>query len=278
MSRRIGVLICLGLAACTSSAPRRPPALRLGTTTTVQASGALALLDSLWPPGGRRIVTVIGPSGQILRAAANGDLDVVVTHAPALEARILVGSGSALLRCPFIASRFALVGPATDPAGVAGARDAVEALRRIAARRATFISRGDSSGTHIKELTLWQAAGVAPEHQSWYVESGADQVTTLHLADERDAYALADLPSLARIQGLRLRVLLSADTSLRNPYTLYVVRSLPPPAPPNPVPRDAARAFAEWAMGPWRAALLARQLPDGTPAFEPRAERCAAPS
>jgi len=270
MSRRIGVLICLSLAGCTS-APRRPEALRLGTTTTVQASGALEAMDSLWPREERPIATVIGPSGQILRAAAGGDLDVVLTHAPSLETRILVEPGLALLRCEFVASRFAVVGPAADPANVSGARGAADALRRIAARRAPFISRGDSSGTHVKELALWRAAGVAPGHQSWYVESGADQTTTLHLADERDAYALADLPSLARIQGLRLRILLSADTALRNPYTLYVVRSSASSA-------AAARKFAEWAMGPWRAVLLARQLPDGTPAFEPRAERCGAPS
>jgi tungstate transport system substrate-binding protein len=272
MSRRIGWLICLGLAGCTSAAPA--PALRLGTTTTVQASGALEVLDSLWR--GRPIAPVIGPSGQILRAAASGDLDVVVTHAPALEERLLVQPRLVALRCGFVASRFAIVGPANDPAGVTRAPDAAAALGRIAARRARFISRGDSSGTHIKELALWRAAGVAPGHQPWYVESGADQATTLHLADERDAYALADLPSLARIQGLRLRVLLSADSSLRNPYTLYVVRSLPPS--PHSAPPAAARAFAEWAMGPWRAALLAHRLPDGTPAFEPRDEACTTPS
>jgi tungstate transport system substrate-binding protein len=240
----------------------------------VQASGALELLDSLWR--GRPIAPVIGPSGQILRAAANGDLDVVVTHAPALEERILVEPRLVLLRCAFVASRFAIVGPADDPAGAARAGDAAGAFRRIAAQRASFISRGDSSGTHIKEVALWRAAGVAPGHQPWYVESGADQATTLHLADERNAYALADLPSLARIQGLRLRVLLSADTSLRNPYTLYVVRSISPAS--HPAPRAAARAFAEWAMGPWRTALLARRLPDRTPAFEPRDEVCTMPS
>ncbi|MGH7608222.1 MAG: hypothetical protein ACREME_12885, partial [Gemmatimonadales bacterium] len=86
--------------------------MRLGTTHTVEQSGALALLDSSRPP--LRLVTIVAPSGQILRAAAAGDLDVVVTHAPSLEHRVLVAPGRAALRCPFVASRFALVGPPAD--------------------------------------------------------------------------------------------------------------------------------------------------------------------
>src|SRR5207248_8369981 len=132
--------------------------LRLGTTFTVQQSGALALLDSLPPPDS--LVTVISSSGQILQSAARGDLALVITHAPSLEERLLVAPGHVALRCPFVTSRFAIVGPASDPAGVAGAPTAADAFHRIAVTRASFISRGDSSGTHIKELSLWQAAGV----------------------------------------------------------------------------------------------------------------------
>jgi len=91
----------------------------------------------------------------------------------------------------------------------------------------------------VKELALWQAAGVTPA-PSWYVESGADQATTLHLADERNAYALADLPTFAKLTDLRLHVLFASDTALTNPYTLYVVR--------RPDLHPAAQAFARWAM------------------------------
>src|SRR2546430_1902045 len=110
------VAVCMLLAACRPG----PPPLRLGTTYTVQQSGVLAVLESLWT--GPRFTTVVAPSGQILRAAANGDLDVVITHAPALEQRLLVDPGHTLLRCPFVASRFAIVGPAARPAagGFAG--------------------------------------------------------------------------------------------------------------------------------------------------------------
>src|SRR5881398_3368812 len=210
--------VFLMAAACRAG----PAPLRLGTTYTVQQSGALAVLESLWT-GPAPLTTVVAPSGQILRAAAAGDVDVVITHAPALEQRLLVAPGHALLRCPLVASRFAIVGPDADPAHVAVAASAVDAFRRIAAG-GPFVSRGDSSGTHVKELTLWQSAGVKPAGR-WYLESGTDQAATLHLADERRAYALADLPTYAKLGGLGLRLLFSADTALTNPYTLYVVRS-----------------------------------------------------
>src|SRR5439155_12698986 len=100
--------------------------------------------------------------------------------------------------CPLAASRFAVAGPAAAPAGVAPAATAAEAFRRIAAAGGPFVSRGDSSGTHVKELGLWRAAGVTPAPR-WYLESGADQAATLHLADERRAYALADLPTYAKL-------------------------------------------------------------------------------
>src|SRR5436190_547239 len=151
--KRIAAVFLMA-AACRAG----PAPLRLGTTYTVQQSGALAVLESLWT-GPAPLTTVVAPSGQILRAAANGDLDVVITHAPALEQRLLVGPGHALLRCPLAASRFAVVGPAADPARVATAATAVDAFRRIAAATAPFVSRGDSSGTHVKELALWRAAG-----------------------------------------------------------------------------------------------------------------------
>src|SRR5437879_63286 len=213
-------LMCGTLGACTSSGE---PPLRLGTTYTVEQSGALALLDSLARP---TPTTVVGPSGQILGAAARGDLDVVITHAPSLEQRLLVAPGRVALRCPFVASRFAVVGPASDPASVRAARTAADAFHRIAATRASFVSRGDSSGTHIKELSLWQAAGIASpgKSDSWYIQTGVDQAATLRLADERRAYALADLPTFTRLTGVDLRVLFAADTALGNPYTLYVDR------------------------------------------------------
>src|SRR5439155_817385 len=110
-----------------------------------------------------------------------------------------------------------------------------------------------SSGTHVKELALWRAAGVTPAPR-WYLESGTDQATTLHLADERRAYALADLPTYAKLGGLASRILFAADTALTNPYTLYVAR--------RPEPHSAVRDFATWATHAGREGLLALRLPD----------------
>ena len=260
-------LICAALVGCTSEA--RP--LRLGTTTTVDQSGAMAMLDSLQPPA--HIAVVIGPSGQILRSAAAGDLDVIITHAPSLEQRLLVAPGHVQLRCPFVASAFAIVGPPADPAKIAGGT-AVDALKRIAAARATFVSRGDSSGTHVKELALWARAGVSPSPplrgRPWYLETGSDQGATVRLADERRGYALVDLPTFAKLKGVELRVLVAGDTALLNPYTLYVIRS--------PSPHAAALSFASWAMDVWRTRLLAMQLDGGLAAFQPLAGGCAPPA
>lgn len=254
--------LCALVLACRPGP--RPPPLRLGTTYTVEQSGVLAVLEAFARPAP---AAVVAPSGQILAAAARGDLDVVITHAPTLERRLLVAPGHALLECPLVASRFAIVGPAADPARVAGAPSAAEGFRRIAARGAPFVSRGDSSGTHVKERALWRAAGATPSPGTpWYLESGADQATTLHMADERNAYALADLPTYAKLTGLRLRVLFASDTALTNPYTLYVVN--------QPDPHPGAAAFARWAMDSARPRILELRLSDGTPGFDARPGDC----
>jgi tungstate transport system substrate-binding protein len=260
-------LACVVQAGCTRGTQATP--LRLGTTSTVEQSGALALLDSLHPAIPVRVV--IAASGTILHSAAAGDLDVVITHAPSLEQRLLIDAGHAALRCPFVASRFAIVGPSADRAQVATAGTAAEAFRRIAAASARFISRGDSSGTHIKELSLWRAAGVTPDasRSTWYVQAGGDQAATLRIADERAAYALADLPTFTRLTGIDLHVLFTADTALGNSYTLYVIRSAST--------ESTAMRFSTWAMADWRARLLAERLPDGAAAFAPLAGECAAP-
>src|SRR3989441_3521008 len=260
-------VICAAQAACTKSSQATP--LRLGTTTTVEQSGALALLDSLRPPTPVRVI--VAASGTVLHSAAAGDLDVVITHAPSLEQRLLIDPGHAALRCPFVASRFAIVGPPADPAHVASAETAAEAFRRVATARAAFISRGDSSGTHIKELSLWKSTGATPDipRSSWYVQAGVDQAATLRIADERAAYALADLPTFTRLTGIALRVLFTADTALVNPYTLYVIRS----ASEN----SGATRFSTWALADWRTRLLTLRLPSGVAAFAPLPDGCSTP-
>lgn len=256
------IVLCTLALACRAGPGPHP--LRLGTTYTVEQSGVLAVLQGFARPAP---TTVVAPSGQILAAAARGDLDVVITHAPSLERRLLIAPGHAVLACPLVASRFAIVGPAADPARVADAASAADAFHRIAARGGPFVSRGDSSGTHVKERALWEAAGATPPPTApWYLESGADQATTLHMADERNAYALADLPTFAKLTGLRLRLLFANDSALTNPYTLYVVN--------QPQPHPGAAAFARWAMDSARPRILELRLGDGTPGFDTRPGDC----
>jgi tungstate transport system substrate-binding protein len=248
-----GALICALAAACTSEPP-----LRFGTTSTLQHAGALASLDSLRDSAPGRFAILVGPSGGMLRAAARGDLELVLTHAPALERQWL--EGRAVLRCPFVTSRFAIVGPASDPAGAGRARGAADALRRIAASGAMFVSRGDSSGTHERERALWRTAGLDPEPGDTYFETGGDQATTLRLANEWGAYALADLPTLAAQQPPALAILFRDDSALANPYTLFVT-------PHDSTRREDAAAFAAWLLDVWRPRVAALRLTDGTPAF-----------
>ena len=259
--------MCVIVAAC-----GRPP-IRLGTTYTLEQSGALTGLDSAWR--GSRFVTIVGPSGQILRSAAAGDLDVVVTHAPALEQRLVVVPGHAALACPLFASRFGIVGPPADPAGIRGLTSGVAAMRRIGQVGAVFVSRADSSGTHQKEIELWRLAGVDPGPTLWYVESGGSQAANLQQASNWRAYTLTDLPTFALMKDRRgdaldldLLVAAPADTLLTNPYTLYLT------APPEHRPR--ARPFADWLATAWRDRVLTLRLPDGSAAFLAREGSCEA--
>jgi tungstate transport system substrate-binding protein len=254
-------LICALLQSCTSEPP-----IRIGTTFTVQQSGALALLDSMKDSAPARFAVVIGPSGQVLRSAAEGNLDIVLALAPALEQRFLDGRWTR--RCPFVTSHFAIVGPKADPAHVAQARTVVDALRRLSTSGAMFVSRGDSSGTHEKELALWKAAGLTRERGDTYFETGGDQASTLRLADEWGAYALGDLPTLARQRDLTLAVLFVRDALLSNPYTLYVMR----PDSAGPGLRDS---LADWLLSAWRPRIAGLRLRDSTPAFSTDPAGCA---
>lgn len=140
---------------------------------------------------------------------------------------------------------FVLVGPAGDPAGVRGAPSAGEALRRIAAARAPFVSRGDQSGTHALELKLWGQAGIRPEG-GWYIESGTGMGQTLQIADERNGYTLSDRGTyLVLRRTLRLEVLREGDPALRNIYHVILVD----PAKNRRINAAGARAFADFLTG-----------------------------
>lgn len=193
-----------------------------------------------------RLRVVALGSGEALAMGRRGDADVLLTHAPEAEARF-VGDGHGERSTPVMYNRFVIVGPPDDPAKLRAAISINEALRRVATRGVTFLTRGDSSGTHVKELSLWRAAAIAPPDpgtSDWYVEAGLGMGDLLRLAAERRAYTLADEATfLTNVTGDDIVVLYSGDDAeLRNPYSVTVVagaREL-----------EGARAFHDWLAGP----------------------------
>lgn len=214
----------------------------LATTTSLQETG---LLDSLAPrflrATGYRLRAVAVGSGQALRMGERGDADVVLAHAPAAElAFMAVGHG--VRRRVVATNYFTIVGPPEDPAGVRRAVSAASALMAISGGGAVFVSRGDSSGTHQRELALWRMAGRDPRWPG-YLESGQGMAATLLIAEERRGYTLTDWASFANLRRrLTLVPLRERDAALLNVY--HVIELNPEGRPSLNV--AGARAFADF--------------------------------
>jgi len=192
-------------------------------------------------------------SGQALELGRRGDADVVLAHAPDAE-RALLDSGYFLSRRLVMHNDFLIVGPAADPAGLRGLTDAVAALRRVAAERATFISRGDESGTHKLEQRLWRQTGLAPPRSAgWYVESGQGMAATLQMADQKHAYTITDRATyLAWRDKMQLVPHVEGDPIL---YNVYHVMEVNPKNAPR-VNTAGARALADFLVAPETQALI----------------------
>ena len=234
--------------------PLDPDTLILATTTSLNDSGLLDELAPIFSQEQDVTVKIIAVgTGAALRMGEQGDADVLLTHAPDAE-RALLENGDVSDRVLVAYNDFVLIGPADDPAGVAGMDDAAAALARISeagrAGGAAFASRGDDSGTHKKERTLWQASGVEPGGE-WYLETGQGMGGTLNVADQREAYTLADRGTFLALSGrLQLTVLVQGDARLLNYYSVM------------PVAADKrginAAAAAEWVEFLTRADIQAR--------------------
>lgn len=211
------------------------------------------MLDSLLPEFERRSgyhVTVIAVgSGQALAMGRRGDADLVLSHAPVAE-RALVDSGYFLARRLVMHNDFLVVGPAADPAGLRGMNDAVAAFRRMARGRGStrFVSRGDRSGTHQKELALWARAAVNfPGPGGWYIEAGQGMGETLLMADEKGAYTLVDRATYLVWRGrVQLVPMVEGDPLLFNVYHTLVVNPRNAPR----VNRAGAEALADYFVSP----------------------------
>lgn len=264
------ILAFLGLAA--GPAAGADGVLRLATTTSTENSGLLEhLLPRFERDTGHKVHVISVGTGKALRMGRDGDVDVVLVHAPAAEQRF-VAAGYGVDRRDVMYNDFVIVGPAADPAGVRGARDAAAALRRIAERGAVFVSRGDDSGTHKKERELWQAAGLEPAGK-WYLEAGQGMEPVLLMAGELDGYALADRGTwLAARKKLPLALLVRGDRRLFNPYGIIAVN----PARYPDANYDGATALISWITSASGQALIADFNIDGEPLFVPTARQARA--
>jgi len=239
MFRRLLIVLLLLLLAAPAFAVEH---LRLATTTSTENSGLLAvLLPPFEKANNCRVDVIAVGTGKALKLGETGDVDVVLVHARSKEDRF-VAAGYGVDRRDVMYNDFVIVGPESDPAGIAGLPDATEAMRRIAGAKAVFVSRGDDSGTHTREKRLWQAAGITPQGD-WYLEAGRGMGEVLTMADERRGYTLSDRGTyLAYRDKIGLQILVEGDRRLFNPYGVIMVN---PQRHPH-VKVDLARKFIDF--------------------------------
>ncbi len=214
------LLLVICLVPALVSAQER---LRLATTTSTDNSGLLSVLHPPFEAQCNVSVDVIAVgTGKALRLGENGDVDVVMVHAPAAEKKFVEG-GYGVERLPVMHNDFVILGPVDDPAGLSQAKSLKDALNRIVNSGQHFISRGDDSGTHKKELALWRSAGKAPGGE-WYMAAGQGMGAVLQIANDKLAYTLSDRGTyLANKDNIDLRPVYEGDPELFNPYHVIIV-------------------------------------------------------
>jgi tungstate transport system substrate-binding protein len=272
--RRTAALASCALlaAAPVARADEQGRTVILATTTSTQDSG---LLDVLLPvfekETGYLVKTISLGSGQAMAMGRRGEADVLLVHSPADEQRF-VEEGHGVNRTLVMHNDFVLVGPPSDPAKIRGGRSSSEAARKIAAAGALFLSRGDASGTHTKEKGMWKAAGLSPEGERWYQQTGLGMGETLNVASEKGGYTLADRGTLlarGKSRPLALEVLVEGEPLLLNVYHVIDVN----PGRWPKVNAAGARAFADFMVSPRTQELIGRFGVDrvGAPLFTPDA-------
>lgn len=215
----------------------------LATTTSTQDSG---LLDYLLPEfekeTGWTVKTIAVGTGKALQMGVDGEADVLLVHARASEDEFMA-NGDGVTRYDVMYNDFVLVGPAEDPAGVKDCDNKIaDSMAAIANTQSEFISRGDDSGTHKKELAIWKAAGIEPAGD-WYVSAGAGMGDVLKMADEKQAYTITDRATyLSMKDTLNLEIVCEKDTDMLNPYGVITVD----PSKNDQINEEGANAFAEW--------------------------------
>ncbi len=254
MNRKALVLVLAALCAAsafalggkeTASAAPANPRIKLATTTSTENSGLLGyILPIFEAKTGYKVDVVAVGTGAALKLGENGDADVVLVHARAQE-DAFVAAGHGVDRRDVMYNDFIILGPASDPAGIGSAKSSVEAFSKIAAAASTFVSRGDKSGTHVKELDIWKAAGIAPAG-TWYKEAGQGMEQVILMANGMPGYTLADRGTwLAVKDKTSLKICYEGDKGLFNPYGIIAVNPAKWPAANT----EGAKALIEWVTG-----------------------------
>ena len=248
--------------------------LMMATTTSTDNTG---LLDYLAPKfkeaTGIELRWTATGTGKALKLGENCDVDVLMVHAPSAEKKF-VDEGFGSDRREIMYNDFVIIGPAADPIGIKG-KPIKDALQMLKDKQATFASRGDNSGTHKKELSLWKAANLqVPEKESWYVQTGQGMLTTINIAAERNGYTMTDRGTYIKYEDNMdgqppLKILVEGDTVLLNQYSVIAVN---PKQCPN-VKHDVAMQFINWITGPEAQQLIKDFKLLGKPLFTPNAKK-----
>lgn len=217
--------------------------LILATTTSTQDSGLLDVILPVFEQAtGIKVDVIAVGTGQALQLGMDGNADVLLVHARAKEDEFMA-NGHGVRREDVMYNDFVILGPEADPAGIKGMTIVFDAFKKLAETQSVFISRGDDSGTHTKELSIWKKAGLEPAGD-WYISSGLGMGEVLTMADEQQAYTLSDRATyLARtLEGLSLVVVVEGDTALFNPYGVITVN----PEKNEKIQNDLANQFVDW--------------------------------
>lgn len=232
--------VCAAISLTTTA---RADEMRMAVTTSFHNSGlAEVLLPEIQRDTGIEVQLLVVGTGQALRLGEAGDVDAILVHARSAE-RAFVAAGHGTHRTEIMYNDFVIIGPAKDRAGVKRARDVEDALLFIAEAKATFVSRGDDSGTHKKEQSLWQGAGLSPYHRWWYNSVGAGMGAALNTAAGMNAYILSDRASWLNFGNKGdLELLFAGDPVLFNQYSYLPVN----PAKHPHVKADLAAQLEDW--------------------------------
>jgi len=235
-------LLSLSLFSCS-----KPKEIILASTTSTQDSGLFdAILPAFQKASGYTVKVIAVGTGEAIELGKKGEADVILVHSRKAE-DAFVEEGYGLDRRDVMHNDYLVVGPAGDPAKLSDANTAADAFIAIADSQSLFVSRGDDSGTHKKELTLWEKAGVNPKGD-WYIETGQGMGETLRISEEKQGYTLTDRGTwLAQKENYTLAGLFQGDKALFNPYGVIAVN--PEKHPGLKINYEGAMAFIEWITG-----------------------------